>query len=337
MNDYVTISGMPGSPYTRKMLAVMRYRRIPHRMIIRGSPEDAETPTPRVPIVPVMILPGDDESRTDSTPLIRVLERIWQDRQVIPHDPALAFLDALIEDFADEWLTKAMFHYRWAYQHDAEQAAAILPRWAGAIFPEEVLQATGKSFAEHQIERLWVVGSNEITSPIIEASYARTLAILDRCLTGRRFILGNRPGACDFAIYGQLTQLALFDPTPMALSIQQAPRVVAWTQMVDDLSGLAVNRADFEVPETLAPSVHDLLSEIGRVYAPFLLANASAVESGSVRVECQIDKQRWSQKPFPYQAKCLSVLRQHYAGLDHSDRSRVCGVLDGTGCEQLFD
>ncbi len=337
MKDYVTISGMPGSPYTRKMLAVMRYRRIPHRMIIRGSPEDAGTPTPRVPIVPVLIFPGESESRVDSTPLIRELERAWPGRQVVPLDPALAFLDALIEDFADEWLTKAMFHYRWAYQEDVEQAAAILPRWAGAILPEADLQAEGRSFAERQIERLWVVGSNETTRPIIEASYARTLGILDRCLTGRRFLLGNRPGAGDFAVYGQLTQLALFDPTPMALSIRQAPRVVAWTQMVDDLSGLEVDSADFELPETLAPPVHELLTETGRVYAPFLLANASAVEAGSEQVECEIDKQRWSQKPFPYQARCLKVLRERYALLDQGDRERVNRVLDGTGCELLFD
>jgi hypothetical protein len=86
------------------------------------------------------------------------------------------------------------------------------------------------------------------------------------------------------------------------------------------------------IPDTLRA----LLSEVGRVYAPFLLANAAALAAGAERVECEIDGARWAQKPFPYQAKCLRWLRDGYEALAPGDRACVDGVLAGTGCERLF-
>ena len=38
--------------------------------------------------------------------------------------------EMVIEDYADEWLTKAMFRYRWNYEADIETAGEILPRAA---------------------------------------------------------------------------------------------------------------------------------------------------------------------------------------------------------------
>ena len=37
--------------------------------------------------------------------------------------------------------------------------------------------------------------------------------------------MGDRPGAADFALFGQLTQLAQFDPTAVA-DLENAPRVL---------------------------------------------------------------------------------------------------------------
>ena len=74
----------------------------------------------------------------------------------------------------------------------------------------------------------------------------------------------------------------------------------------------------------------------GRVYAPALLANAAAVDSGAQEVRTEIDGREWVQKPFPYQAKCLQSLRHERARLDPQDRAFVDGYLDGSGCETLF-
>ena len=107
--------GAHGSPYSRKLRAVLRYRRIPFRWIIRNSRDAKDIPTVPVALIPVLVFRGEggapDSAMIDSTFQIRRLEELYSERSVIPPDPALAFLDALIEDYADEWLTKAMFHY----------------------------------------------------------------------------------------------------------------------------------------------------------------------------------------------------------------------------------
>ena len=302
-----------------------------------GSPEARELPRPRVSLLPQLIVPGADgklEARIDSTPLIRELEAMQPGRSVIPPDPAMAFIDALLEDYADEWLTKAMFHYRWAYAPDIAQAAAILPRWSTTSQPEQETVALGKAFAERQIARLVVVGSNPTTAATIEASYRRLLTLLDAHLTEHRFVMGGRPGAADFGLYGQLTQLAGFDPTPRALALEVAPRVVAWVDLVDDLSG--IEPGDWTGRDAIPDTLRALLGEVGRVYIPFLLANADALARGAEQVECEIDGAHWVQKPFPYQGKCLTWLRKGYAALAPADRDVVDQSLRGTGCTNLF-
>jgi len=336
VDGWLRIAGAPGSPYSRKLRAVLRYRRIPHAWIQIGSREARELPRPRSELLPQLVLPGAREALTDSSPLIRRLEAQYAGRSVIPDDPALAFLDALIEDYADEWLTKPMFHYRWAFAPDVSQAAALLPRWRRIEEPEDAAVAAGKSFAERQIGRLAVVGSNATTAPVIEDSYVRLLERLDARLREGPFVFGARPSACDFGLYGQLSQLAGFDPTPRAIALERAPRVVAWVDLVEDLSGLEPPGDGWIARGAISPSLRELFAEVGRVYAPFLLANADALANRAERVECEIDGHPWVQKPFPYQGKCLAWLREGYSALASGDRGAVDAVLAGTGCEMLF-
>ena len=323
----LTIAGAPGSPYSRKLRAVLRYRRIPHAWVLHGSPESRRLPQARIPLLPQLVLPATDEAVIDSTPLIRRLEATYPGRSVIPPDPVVAFVDALLEDYADEWLTKAMFHYRWAFAPDIARAAAILPRWFRTDGPDEEAIAAGEIFAARQIGRLAVVGSNATTAPVIEESYRRLLRLLDRHLGGSRFVMGGRPGAADFALYGQLTQLVGFDPTPSAIALDVAPRVVAWVDAVEDLSGLEPTDDEWMARDRVPVAVRDLLAEVGRTYLPFLVANAAALGSGAARVEGTVDGRPWEQQPFPYQGKCLQALRESYGSLSAADRDAVDALV----------
>ena len=149
-------------------------------------------------------------------------------------------------------------------------------------------------------------------------------------------MLGRRPGAADFGLFGQLTQLVWFDPTPTAVS-QDFPRVLAWMDLLEDLSGVEPADADWLSRDALTETLGQLLAEIGRVYAPFLLGNAEALERGAEQVECLIDGMKWVQKPFPYQGKCLHWLRERHSALPADDRAFVAATLSGSGCETLFE
>ncbi|NKB98244.1 MAG: glutathione S-transferase [Pseudomonadales bacterium] len=337
--DPVRLKGVPGSPYTRKMLAYLRFRHIPYEFLIGDQSAELGLPEAKVSLLPTFYLPNDRgelEAVVDSTPLIRRFESEYAERSAVPPNPVLNFLNYLIEDYADEWLTKAMFHYRWYYEADIDMAATVLPHWSNIQAPAKDLLNLKSYVADRQISRLYVVGSNDTTAPVIEASYKRFLKIMDAVIEQQKFVLGSRPSSADFALYAQLTQLAKFDPTPAAECLQTAPRVFAWTDLVDDLSGQPAADDDWTSVEDIAVVLGDLLREIGRTYAPALLANAQAIQGGREQMETTIDGKPWMQPTFPYQAKCLQWINAEYQKLNSPEQAQTDEILAGTGCETII-
>jgi glutathione S-transferase len=336
----VALRGVPGSPYTRKMLSVLRYRHIPYRYLIRPHGRVEGLPSPKVELLPTFYLPAEEghlEAVVDSTPIIRRLEREVHGRSVVPTDPVLRYVDEFLEDFGDEWLTKAMFYYRWAFEADIAQAASILPRWANLTGADDAIARGGAFVSKRQIERLYVVGSNATTAPIIEKNYEAFLDVFDAHLNACPFLMGSRPGASDFAVFGQLTQLAHFDPTPTRLALERAPRVYAWVDVMEDLSGLDPRDDDWLDSRALPATLKDMLRLAGRVYIPLLVANAATVNAGKKRVETEIDGAPWVQEPNTYQAKCLLWLRRSFGDLEPADAAAIRDLLAETGCSALLD
>ena len=341
MSDHpLVLSGQYGSPYSMKMRAVLRYRHIPFRWVPRNSKWD-DLPDPPVMLIPVIVYPNADgthgEATIDSSPQIMRLEGEYTGRSVVPTDPALAFIDWLIEDYGDEWVTKAMYHYRWTYQTDIDKAGHLLPVMRNMQLDSDGAQKMYDYITNRQIGRRELVGSTELNQPIIESSYERLLDIFNALFAKDTFFLGDRPGRGDFGIFGQLTQLAKFDPTPMALTTTRAPKVICWVDMMDDLSWLPVEGDQgWRTLDALPRATTDLLREIGKTYAPFMIANAQALMAGADEVACDIAGHTYRQAPFAYQAKCLQWLREQYRALSDVNRQRVDAFLEGTGCEVLF-
>jgi len=335
--EVIDVLGVPASPYTRKMLALMRYRQIPYRAIW-GSHMDLPKGLlpPKIKLLPTVYLntAGGKEAIVDSTPIIDRLEDLYKERAVRPSDEVIRFLDMLIEDYADEWLTKAMFHYRWNFTNDANNAGPYIAYGQNPQFDCVSAKAMADSFAQRQISRLSLVGSNKVTAPIIESSFQRLIQILDRIIEKQGFTLGTQPASADFAIYGQLTQLGIIDPTSAQLLVKASPRLRAWLDRVEDLSGHI--GSGWIKRELVKTHVGDFLNEIGRTYAPFLVANAQAYAEGKSELKAIIDGQSWIQPVFPYQVKCLQALQLERQKMTKSGREVLDEILTGTGCEVLL-
>jgi len=334
------LGGSYGSPYSLKMRAVLRYRQIPFTWVLRGSEHDHLPPVP-VRLIPVIAFPDDDgeytEAMIDSSPQIMRLETMFGDRSLVPTDPVVAFIDYLIEDYGDEWVTKAMFHYRWYYDDAIDKAAKLLPLDQNLQVSDADWEGMQRYITDRQIGRMALVGSTEANRPIIEDSYTRLLDLLTASLRERLFLLGDRPGRGDFGLFGQLRQLVGWDPESARIAIDRAPRVAGWVDRMDDLSWWPVTGNDGWVGRDEIPSTTvALLHEIGRTYAPFMIANADALQSGADEMVCEIDGQEYRQGPFAYQGKCLVWLREQYAALGSTDRAAVDALLAGTGCEPLL-
>lgn len=331
--DRYRLIGSTPSPYSNKLRALMRYRRIPHDWVPRTAAIESEIAHVKPQLVPMLRFPDSAEYRVDSTPLAYALEARHSARSVIPDDPGDAFLCQLIEDFADEWLTKIMFHYRWFYAADADFAQAwIVDEHQPGASDARRAQAM-EYIRQRQVGRMPMVGCTENNAPLLEASFAALLDVLEGPLHGAAYLFGSRPSLADFALYGQLKMLAT-DPTPQAILRARAPRLDVWLRAMDDASGVDGQWAPSAGEPR--PVLQGLLELVGADYLPFLVANDAAMAQGSASVSVPIRGGRFEQAPFGYQVKCLRSLRAAFTELPAPDRAQWTPVLQATGCLPLL-
>ncbi|PWR18073.1 glutathione S-transferase family protein [Zavarzinia compransoris] len=316
--------GALGSPYSMKVRAALRWLRRPHVWVQMGLEHGEVMTRVRPAVIPIVEFP-DGTFANDSTPLLLDFSaEAPGDRQLLPDDPVARFLCLLIEDFADEWLTKVMFHYRWTAEIDQRtmSEAIVFDRVRG--YGRDMLTAFAAEFRDRQVGRMHLVGCGAEQAPQLAETYRRLLAILEAMVPDRGFLFGSRPSLADFGLYGQLSQLAV-DPTPSALMRRDAPLLWRWLMIVDDASGLEgtwmAGAAEAD------PAVAALARLAAEVYLPFLAANERALAAGDAEMAVPLLGSVHRQPVFKYQAKCLAALRVIHGALDAAARARLAPLL----------
>ena len=324
MSEY-RIFGAENSPFSVKVRSYFRYKAIPHEWVPRNAVNQKEFQQhAKLPLVPLVLTP-DGEAIQDSTPIIEKLETAFPDPSIHPPDSTLAFLSALLEEFGDEWGNKWMFHYRWA--RDVDQIACSR-RLVGEMMPgigEEQLSQMAEGIRARMTQRVYFVGSNEQTAPLIEQSFVDSVSMLDAHLDRRPFLFGARPAFADFAVWGQLYNAAL-DPTPASILRERAPNLLAYSDRMLDPKA----EGEFEDWEALEPTLMPILAQqVGALFLPWSDANARALAEGSESFSVELAGKTWTQKPQKYHARSLAAIRKKYAA---SDDAKLNQVLEAAGC-----
>ncbi len=325
MNGVYQIFGAEMSPYSVKVRAYARYKRLPHLWLSRGGEQGAQfTRHAKVPLVPLVVTP-EDIGIQDSTPIIEALEAVHSEPSIHPQDPALSFISALIEELGDEWGNKWMFHYRWRREIDQRACSSRLALALKPGMNEAEQNAMAEQARTRMVSRVWFVGSSDANTPLIESSFQQALAQLDTHLATRPYLFGARPAFADFGLWGQIYEMWT-DPTAGALIEARAQHVLAWIHRMAWPNGYGPFEGWDTLEATLLPIVRDWAGEL---FLPWSLANAAAVASNEEEFSVVLRGTEWRQKPQKYHARSLEALRKKYASVN--DQKMLDAILAKAG------
>ena len=323
-SDY-RIIGSEESPYSVKVRAYFRYKGLPHTWQTRAEARELFQEHAKLPLIPLVITP-DGQGLQDSTPILAQLEAQYPEPTIVPGDPVAGFMSTLLEEFADEWGNKWMFHYRWAREADQQACSRRLAEMMQPQAQGAALDAAARDIRERMIDRVWFVGSSPQTAKQIEASFKDTLALLEPHFARRPYLFGARPALADFGLWGQLYN-AHRDPTPRGIMEIHAPNTIEWIARMQDPAA----EGEFESWDSLAGTLGPLISDqVAGLFLPWSAANASAIATGAETFSVHLRGETWEQKPQKYHARSLAALIDGYRSA--ADNDALNAALEHTGC-----
>ena len=306
MSQSWTLYTMQNSPYSDKIRAFLRYKKLPVTELVENAETRFSVLQARTgkTMVPVVITPGD-EAMNDSTAIAALVESAQPQPPTRWKDPETDATAMLLEDYADEWLVRIMLASRWYHAADAAQNAAIIACGMTHGVAGLDFQRAARDFPPPIISTLPKMGATPENAEGWYAMLPRIFDAFERALSRSLFLTGAAPHQVDFAFYGQLNQIRR-DPTGSGWIAEAPAAVREWLERMESVFTGSLEPASSALDDL--DTLDALVEEMSSTYLRMQVANALAVEAGekAVRVELR-DGFEFSTAPAKYNAKLLAA------------------------------
>lgn len=300
--------GAETSAYSTKMRAYLKYKEVPFDWVPRTIETDAELKSlSRFPTLPVLVT-ASGFAVHDTTPMMEALEADSPEPSATPADPASAFLACVLEEYADVWLAKAVYHYRWTRKKDQRLAAARAIEDYYTSAPPADRKAAEDQAIETMLGQMKAMGLEGELGAAVEKSFKRFIKLLDDHLRKHLFIFGGRPSIADFAIAGQLIQM-LKDPTPARIIEKDGEFVAKWCEFLQDPKPSGPFEALDDLKDTLGPL---FAGELACAFLPWAAENLESSLAGADSFEVTLGKEALTLTPLRSAARSFRELRRKF-------------------------
>jgi glutathione S-transferase len=326
------------SPYSMKLRAYLRYRRIPFQWCSGMEAHDIARTKVKTYMVPVIQYP-DGTYENDSTPIIDKFEEKIAERRTDPENEADAFLAYLIEDFADEWLLWPFFMHRWRLEVDQKHNSQwiLYEAMKGAI-NNDGFETMSELWANRQIDLTKKQCGSPDYDDMLDDSFQTFLGIMEKAVANGLFFFGSRPSRAEIGIYGILSQ-EVQDLTASAFMRDKYNFTMRWVSIIDDLSGVEGEWEPLSTDQEklMSSPVAEILKLSGKYHLPLLQANEKALVNGEETFSFDIDGTDFKRVSHDRHSNCLPELQKRYAKLSSESKVALKPVLEESGCLGILD
>jgi glutathione S-transferase len=308
MSGAYRLFGSETSAYSTKMRSYLRYKGVAFDWLPRNQETDEELKTlSRFPTLPVLVT-ASGFAVHDTTPMMEALEADSPEPSALPSDPSLGFLACVLEEYADTWLAKATYHYRWTRKKDQRAAAQrAIEEYYTKDQPEDRKAAEDAAIVR-MLDQMRVMQLEGELGGAVEKSFKRFVKLLDDHLRKHLFIFGGRPSIADFAIAGQLIQM-MKDPTPAKIIEKDGEFVAKWCEFLEDPKASGPFAALEDLKETLAPIFG---TELAAAFLPWAAENLESSLAGHETFKVMLGKDEFTLAPLRSAARSFRELRRKF-------------------------
>lgn len=300
--------GAETSAYSTKMRSYLKYKSVPFDWVPRTQEtEDELKRVSRFATLPVLVT-ASGFAVHDTTPLIEALEADSPEPSATPADPTLGFLACVLEEYADAWLAKTVFHYRWTRKKDQRLAAQRTIDDYYTVSPPADRKAAEDLAIETMGAQLKTMQLDGELGDALEKSFKRFVKLLDEHLKKHLFIFGERPSIADFAIAGQLIQM-MKDPTPAKIIEKDGAFVAKWCEFMTAPTASGPFAAFEDLKDTLAPIFAD---DLGLFFLPWAAENLESSLAGAETFTVTLGKDAVALTPLRSAARSFRELRRKF-------------------------